>query len=52
LARQMTAENIDCGCGDIEAHSLDEVDRLLREARVLINATTVECAACLKDRRS
>ena len=41
LARQMTVENIDCGCGDIEAHSLDQVDRLLREARVLINATTV-----------
>jgi shikimate dehydrogenase len=41
LARQMTAGNIDCGCGDIEAHSLNEVDRLLREAHVLINATTV-----------
>jgi len=41
LARQMTAENIDCGCGDIEAHGLNEVDRLLGEARVLINATTV-----------
>jgi shikimate dehydrogenase len=41
LAQQMTAENIDCGCGDIEAHSLDEVASLLGEARVLINATTV-----------
>jgi len=41
LAQQMTAANINCGCGDIEAHSLNEVDRLLREARVLINATTV-----------
>ncbi len=41
LAQQMTAENINCGCGDIEAHSLNEIDRLLREARVLINATTV-----------
>jgi shikimate dehydrogenase len=41
LAQQMTAANIDCGCGAIEAHSLNEVDRLLREARVLINATTV-----------
>jgi shikimate dehydrogenase len=41
LAQQMIAENIDCGCGSIEAHSLSEVDRLLPEARVLINATTV-----------
>jgi shikimate dehydrogenase len=41
LARQMTAANIDCGCGDVEAHGLVELDRLLREARVLINATTV-----------
>jgi shikimate dehydrogenase len=41
LAQQMTAENIDCGCGDVEAHGLVELDHLLREARVLINATTV-----------
>jgi shikimate dehydrogenase len=41
LARQMTEANINCGCGDVEAHSLVEIDRLLREARVLINATTV-----------
>jgi shikimate dehydrogenase len=37
----MTEANIDCGCGDLEAHSLVEIDRLLSEARVLINATTV-----------
>ncbi|MGZ4904767.1 MAG: shikimate dehydrogenase [Halobacteriota archaeon] len=41
LARQMTQANIDCGCGDVEAHSLVEIDRLLSEAGVLINATTV-----------
>lgn len=41
LARQMTEANIDCGCGDVEAHSLVEIDRLLSEAGVLINATTV-----------
>jgi shikimate dehydrogenase len=41
LARQMTAANIDCGCGDVEAHGLVEIDGLLREARVLVNATTV-----------
>jgi len=41
LTQQMTAENIDCGCGAIEAHSLGEIGDLLREARVLINATTV-----------
>jgi len=41
LARQMAAANIDCGCGDIEAHGLNDVDRLLPEASVLINATTV-----------
>jgi shikimate dehydrogenase len=37
----MTEANIDCGCGDVEAHSLVEIDRLLSEAGVLINATTV-----------
>jgi shikimate dehydrogenase len=41
LANSMTEANIDCGCGDVEAHSLVEIDRLLCEARVLINATTV-----------
>ncbi|MGZ8885690.1 MAG: shikimate dehydrogenase [Halobacteriota archaeon] len=41
LAQQMTEANVDCGCGDVEAHSLVEIDRLLNEARVLINATTV-----------
>jgi shikimate dehydrogenase len=41
LARQMTEANIDCGCGDVEAHSLVEIERLLSEAGVLINATTV-----------
>jgi shikimate dehydrogenase len=41
LARQLTEAHVDCGCGDVEAHSLVEIDRLLTEARVLINATTV-----------
>ncbi|MGZ4863888.1 MAG: shikimate dehydrogenase [Halobacteriota archaeon] len=41
LARKMTEANVDCGCGDVEAHSLLNIDRLLNEARVLINATTV-----------
>ena len=41
LARTMTETNVDCGCGNVEAHSLVEIDRLLNEARVLINATTV-----------
>lgn len=41
LARQLTAANIDCGCGDVEAHGLVEIDRLLSEARVVVNATTV-----------
>jgi shikimate dehydrogenase len=41
LARQLTEANIDCGCGDVEAHDLVEIDRLLSEARVVVNATTV-----------
>jgi shikimate dehydrogenase len=41
LAQQMTQANIDCGCGNVEAHNLVEIDGLLSEARVLINATTV-----------
>jgi len=41
LARQMTEANVDRGCGDVEAHSLVEIDHLVNEARVLINATTV-----------
>ena len=41
LARHMTEANVDRGCGDVEAHSLVEIDHLVNEARVLINATTV-----------
>ena len=41
LARQLTAAHFDCGCGYVEAHDLAQIDRLLPEARVLINATTV-----------
>ncbi|HYB58632.1 MAG TPA: shikimate dehydrogenase [Candidatus Acidoferrales bacterium] len=41
LARQLIAANFDYGCGGVEAHDLAQIDRLLPEARVLINATTV-----------
>jgi shikimate dehydrogenase len=41
LARQLIAAHFDCGCGDVEAHDLAQLDRLLPEASVLINATTV-----------
>jgi shikimate dehydrogenase len=41
LAEKMVAENISCGCDDIEALSLDEVNSVIGEAQVLINATSV-----------
>ncbi len=41
LAQHMTNENLACGCDDIEAYSLDEIDHVLGEADVLINATSV-----------
>jgi shikimate dehydrogenase len=41
LARQLKAAHFDCSCGDVEAHDLAQIDRLLPEASVLINATTV-----------
>ncbi|MGZ4936777.1 MAG: shikimate dehydrogenase [Halobacteriota archaeon] len=41
LAQHMTAENLACGCDDIEAYGLDEIGPLLGEADVLINATPV-----------
>jgi shikimate dehydrogenase len=41
LAQHLTTENLACGCDDIEAHDLGEIDRLLQEASVLINATPV-----------
>jgi shikimate dehydrogenase len=37
----MVTENISCGCDDIEPLSLDEVNSVIGEAQVLINATSV-----------
>jgi len=41
LAQHMTTENLACGCDDIEAYGISDLDRLLGEADVLINATPV-----------
>jgi shikimate dehydrogenase len=41
LVEKMVAENISCGCDDIEALSLDEVNSVIGEAHVLINTTSV-----------
>ncbi len=41
LAQHMTTQNLACGCDDIEAYGLDDIDHLLGEADVLINATPV-----------
>jgi len=41
LAEKMVTENISCGCDDIEPLSLDEVNSVIGEAQVLINATSV-----------
>ncbi len=49
LAQHMTAENLACGCDDIEAYSLDELDPLLGEADVLINATPVGMRGAFPD---
>jgi shikimate dehydrogenase len=48
LARQLIAANFDRGCGDVEAHNLAQIDRLLPEAHVLINATTVGMRGVLR----
>lgn len=49
LAQHMTAENLACGCDDIEAYGLAELDHLLGEADVLINATPVGMQGALAD---
>ncbi len=49
LAQHMTAENLACGCDDIEAYSLEELGQLLGEADVLINATPVGMRGAFPD---
>ncbi|MDD1720583.1 MAG: shikimate dehydrogenase [Euryarchaeota archaeon] len=49
LAQHMTAENLACGCDDIEAYGLDEIHHLLGEADVLINATPVGMQGAFAD---
>ncbi|MGZ4902031.1 MAG: shikimate dehydrogenase [Halobacteriota archaeon] len=49
LAHHMTTENLACGCDDIEAYGLSELDHLLDEADVLINATPVGMQGAFED---